>query len=487
MFLPDGDHFVFWGGHFTKDGERSGIYLSSLSGREKAFIVAAWSNPGFARGGSLFFVDERGQLVMQAFDTNSGRPSGDVRVIAAAVGFQPALYWGSFAVSASGTVVANPSTALHQSVLTWYDRGGNELGTVGRPAIMFNPSLSPDGQRVAVDISDAESGECRRVGDRSEGQHDRPTHIRRAEEATPVWSPDGGRIAYQSTIHRDEGEGDQRFGGGRIAAQRPSVSLSIGNNNFPNAWSRDGASLLTTFEGVGRENAHLALFRIGDPRPTKLLVTSGHQTNGQISPDGNWLAYASDESGESAVYVTTFPRAAGKWQVSAGGGSEPRWSADGQEIFYLDPERTLTAVAVRTGTAVTFSSGPPRPLFRARVRPADFEHRPFSYDVTKDGRRFIVNRYVRPVTCRSPEHHSERDRRRGARLVRVAGGEVISVGRRSPADSCHTTGCRGPYTAGRVGCAPCWEPPLRKGPGTRGTGLGRGLRVPPRTAQPELS
>lgn len=139
----------------------------------------------------------------------------------------------------------------------------------------------------------------------------------------------------------------------------------------------------------------MALFRIGDPRPTKLLVTSGHQTNGQISPDGNWLAYASDESGQSAIYVTTFPRAAGKWQVSAGG-SEPRWNADGSEIFYLDPERTLTAVAVRAVTAVSFSSGPPRPLFRAPVRPPISNTDFFSYDVTKDGRRFIVNRYVRP-------------------------------------------------------------------------------------------
>ena len=396
VFLPDGDHFVFWGGHFTKDGERSGIYLSSLSGREKAFIVAAWSNPGFARGGSLFFVDERGQLVMQAFDTNSGRPSGDVRVIAAAVGFQPALYWGSFAVSASGTVVANPSTALHQSVLTWYDRGGNELGTVGRPAIMFNPSLSPDGQRVAVDISDPKAANVDVwVIDLKDNTTARLT-FDADEEATPVWSPDGGRIAYQSSSTGTKVKETSGLGEGRIAAQRPSVSLSIGNNNFPNAWSRDGASLLTTFEGVGRENAHLALFRIGDPRPTKVLVTSGHQTNGQISPDGNWLAYASDESGESAIYVTTFPRAAGKWQVSAGGGYEPRWSADGSEIFYLDPERTLTAVAVRTGTAVSFSSGPPRPLFRAPVRPPISNTDFFSYDVTKDGRRFIVNRYVRP-------------------------------------------------------------------------------------------
>jgi Tol biopolymer transport system component len=396
VFLPDGDHFVFWGGHFTKDGERSGIYLSSLSGREKAFIVAAWSNPGFARGGSLFYVDERSQLVMQTFDTSSGRPSGDVRVIAPVVGFQPSLYWGSFAVSASGTVVVNPVTALYQSVLTWYDRGGNELGTVWRPAIMFNPALSPDGQRVAVDITDPKTANGDVWVIDLEDNTTAQLTFEDVEEATPVWSPDGGRIAYQTSDTGTKVKETSGLGEGRIAAQRPSVTLPTGNNNFPNAWSRDGASLLTTFEGVGRENAYLALFRIGDPRPTKLRITDGNQRNGQISPDGKWVAYASDESGESVIYVTTYPGGAGQFQVSAGGGSEPRWSGDGSEIFYLDPERTLTAVTVRTGAAVSFSRGEPRPLFRAPVRPPISNNDIFSYDVTKDGRRFIVNRFVRP-------------------------------------------------------------------------------------------
>ena len=260
---------------------------------------------------------------------------------------------------------------------------------------MFNPSLSPDGQRVAVDISDPKAANVDVwVIDLNDNTTARFT-FDAVEEATPVWSPDGGRIAYQSANTGTKVKETSGLGDGRIVAQRPSVTLTTGNNNFPNAWSRDGASLLTAVEGVGREDQHLALFRIGDPRPTKLLVTDGNQKNGQISPDGNWLAYASDESGESAIYVTTFPRAAGKWQVSAGGGSEPRWGADGLEIFYLDPEGTLTAVTVRTGTAVSFSRGEPRPLFRAPVRPPISNSDFFSYDVTKDGGRFIVNRYIR--------------------------------------------------------------------------------------------
>ena len=125
-----------------------------------------------------------------------------------------------------------------------------------------------------------------------------------------------------------------------------------------------------------------------------MLAGKGNQTNGQISPDGKWLAYASDESGGWNIYVTTFPSAAGKWQVSVGGGTEPRWRDDGKEMFYLDAKGMLTAVPISAGS--TFSSGTPQPLFRVRPRPPISNTDLFSYDVSKDGSRFIVNRYVKP-------------------------------------------------------------------------------------------
>ena len=95
MFLPDGDRFLFWAGDFSKEGARSGIYLSSLSKRQKAFLVEARSNVGFAQNGYLFYVDEKGRLAMQAFDPDAGHVTGDIRLIAGAVGFQPSLYLGS--------------------------------------------------------------------------------------------------------------------------------------------------------------------------------------------------------------------------------------------------------------------------------------------------------------------------------------------------------------------------------------------------------
>ena len=214
MFLPDGDRFLFWAGNFSKEGARSGIYLSSLSKRQKVFLVEARSNVGFAQNGYLFYVDEKGGLAMQAFDPDAGHVTGDIRLIAGAVGFQPSLYWGAFAVSASGTVVVNPTSAVSQSVLTWYDRGGKELGIVGRPAIMYNPSLSPDGQRLAADISDPIASNVDVwTFDLRAGTSGRFT-FGALEETTPVWAPDGSRIAYGYFGLRSGGKAHHRPGKG---------------------------------------------------------------------------------------------------------------------------------------------------------------------------------------------------------------------------------------------------------------------------------
>jgi Tol biopolymer transport system component len=127
---------------------------------------------------------------------------------------------------------------------------------------------------------------------------------------------------------------------------------------------------------------------------TPFLSTKSNETNGQISPDGKWVAYASNESGDWEIYVTTFPTAAGKWQVSRGGGTEPRWRGDGKEIFYIGTGSTLTAVPVNATD--TFSSGNPAPLFRTQFRANVSSTDLYSYDVTKDGQRFLVNRYAKP-------------------------------------------------------------------------------------------
>lgn len=124
------------------------------------------------------------------------------------------------------------------------------------------------------------------------------------------------------------------------------------------------------------------------------LATKTNETSGQISPDGRWVAYASDESGDWEIYVTSFPDAAGKWQVSRGGGTEPRWRSDGKEIFYIGPLGTLTSVPVNSEG--TLSTGSPSQLFQIHGRAPISSTDLFTYDVAKDGNRFLVNRYAKP-------------------------------------------------------------------------------------------
>ena len=396
MFLPDGDRFLFWAGNFsTEGGVRSGIYLSSLSARQKVFLVEARSNPGFAQDGYVFFVDGQGRLGMQAFDPDTGRVIGDLRVVADAVGFQPSSYFGAFAVSSGGTVVLNPTSAVSQSVLTWYDRAGKELGSVGSPGMIYNPSLSPDGQRVAADIADPKTSNLDVwTFDIKAGTSGRFT-FGPLEEATPVWAPDGNRLAYGSGDSGMEVKSTTGLEQEQVIAKRPATRLALGGGLVsPNSWAPNGEYVVTRVDGARQQPSYLAVHKIGEPTLSRLVASKGNHANAQISPDGKWLAYATDDSGGWNIFVTTFPGAIGKWQVSVGGGTEPRWRGDGKEMFYLDATGMLMAVPV--GSGPTFSTGTAQPLFRVRSRAPISNTDVFSYDVLKDGSRFIVNRYLKP-------------------------------------------------------------------------------------------
>ena len=161
---------------------------------------------------------------------------------------------------------------------------------------------------------------------------------------------------------------------------------------IPNSWSLDDQQFLFTHQVTSGE--YLELIPVAGGEPTRFLTSKGSETNGQISPDGKWVAYASDESGAWEIYVTSFPGAAGKWQVSRGGGAEPRWRGDGKEIFYISPSGMLTAVPVNGETI--FATGTPAPLFQIHGRAPISSTDVFTYDVAKDGKRFLVNRYVKP-------------------------------------------------------------------------------------------
>jgi serine/threonine protein kinase/Tol biopolymer transport system component len=393
LFLPDGDHFLFWGGNFgnTKDDRWSGIYLSSLEGKERKLVVLCHSSFGYDAH-NLFYADEQKQLVSIAFDASAGAVSGSTTVLANVVGFQPSTYWSAFAVAQNGTLIYNTDVGAAQSALTWMDRSGKELGRIGDPAIMANPTLSPDGTRVALDISDQKANNVDIWIESTTGAGNSRFTFDPAEEVVAVWSRDGSMLVYRNG-GADGSSLVLKPATGLVREKKIfTIPVSSMDDFFPNSWSVDDQQILVTRQVASGE--YLELLPVAGGELTRFLTSKGSENNGQISPDGKWVAYASDESGAWEIYVTSFPGAAGKWQVSRGGGSEPRWRGDGKEIFYIAPSGMLMSVPVN-GASI-FATGTPASLFQIHGRAPISSTDVFTYDVAKDGKRFLVNRYVKP-------------------------------------------------------------------------------------------
>jgi eukaryotic-like serine/threonine-protein kinase len=393
MFLPDGDHFLFWAGNFSnsKDDRLSGIYASSLEGKERKLVALCHSSFGFDAH-NLFYADDQRQLVGVPFDLSARTVSGSPTVVANVVGFQPATYWTAFTVAQNGTLIYNTDVGAAQSALTWIDRSGKELGQLGKPAIMANPSLSPDGSRVAVDITDQKANNVDIWIESATGAGNSRFTFDPAEEVAAVWSRDGTILAYRNAGVDGPGLLLKPATGLQREKTRFGLPRSTMDDIIPNSWSIDDQQILFTRQTSAGER--LEVLPVAGGEPTPLILSKGSESNGQISPDGKWVAYASDESGNWEIYVTSFPGAAGKWQVSRGGGTEPRWRGDDREIFYIAPSGMLMAVEVNS--ASIFATGTPTPLFQIHGRAPISSTDVFSYDIQKDGKRFLVNRYVKP-------------------------------------------------------------------------------------------
>jgi serine/threonine protein kinase len=390
QFLPDGEHFLFWAGDFTNrpNDTVSGIYASSLDDNKRAGLVLLCHSNFAYSSGYLFFVDDDRHLVSIPFDPSTAHVTGSPAIVTAAIGFQPSTFYASIAASENGTLIYNSRAGAALSSLTWADRKGKDLGRLGEPAVMFNPTISPDGRRVAMDISDPKANNVD-VWIAGAGGNTRFTYDP-AEEVVGVWSRDGSRIAYRANV--PAGTAVLMKAASGLERERTIVTGPTEDDIFPNSWTPDDRQIVCTYQSPA--GSRLRLVQVSGDGSLPLLSGKGNQTNGQISRDGKWLAYASDESGQWEVYVTTFPGAVGQWQVSRGGGTEPRWRADGKEIYYLGPGGMLNAVSV--STEGTFATGMPLPLFQFHGRAPISSTDTFSYDVSADGSRFLVNRYLKP-------------------------------------------------------------------------------------------
>ncbi len=386
FFLPDGRHFLYLVASFGSGGqvERHGIYVGSLDSEEEKFLLRAKSTVAYAHPGYLIFTRER-ILLAQPFDLKDLRITGDPFPVAEEIQYFRQTYNALFSVSQNGALLYQPRSASGVSQLVWYDRSGKEIGSLGAPGEQANPRISPDGKRVALDIVDPQTDNTDIWIYESSGGI--PTRFTSdpAVETSPIWSPDGGRIVFTSPrpSHPDLYQRSSS-GAGNEEALLPSERSKI-----PTDWSLDGRFILyRTYDAT--TNLELWVLPVGgDRKPIPFIKTTFGVSHGQFSPDGRWVAYSSNESGTWEIYVAPFPGPGGTWKVSRAGGSEPRWRRDGKELFYLAPDRKLMAVDVKEGP--TFEADVARPLFQTRPREHISSVDLFSYDVSADGQRFLVN------------------------------------------------------------------------------------------------
>lgn len=390
-FLPDGRHFLYL--VISNQLEHTGIRVGSLDSPESRFLVKTTVNASYAPPGYLLYVQER-TLMAQSFDADRLETTGEPISIAGeptpivegidrlGAGSRFAL----FSVSQTGVLVYR-SGSSDSSQLIWFDRKGEQLGTVGLVGASYSvPWLSPDERRAAVSGSAPDSGS----GDIWLIELARGTLTRftfdPAPDLTPVWSPDGNTIIF--TSERD-GNGNiyQKPASGAIAEE---VLIKSAHTKIANDWSADGRFIL--YQELNQQSLFdLWIFPVeGERKPFPFLQTPFDERHGRFSPDGRWIAYASNESGMWQVYVQSFPASGGKWQISNAGGGQPQWSRDGREIFYVSADRKLMSAPVRASGS-TFEVGEPQMLFELRIQSVGLPGPRNFFAVTKDGQRFLVN------------------------------------------------------------------------------------------------
>jgi eukaryotic-like serine/threonine-protein kinase len=378
-FLPDGRRFVYFARTASEhQAEHEGLYVASLDDQTSRFIVKSASSGVVIPPNRLLYVAD-GSLVARPFDPGSGQFSEDPVLVAEHVGTATSFYSG---ISASGTGVLAYASEAMMSDLQWIDRKGTVVGTALAAGQHVDFRIAPDGRTVALAMVEPESDRSDiYLLDLARGTRLRATSSP-ATDASPVWSPDGRRLIFRSNreaVHDlymldVDGSGSERKFQSSSAAK------------YPTSWSGDGkwVAYHTRMETWDVTVAPVD----GSAPPHPAVASRFSEMQAQFSPDGRWLAYTSDESGPPQVYLRSLGGRDLRRQVSATGGSDPRWRADTREIYYVRGDGWLTAVSV-TDDHGTPAFGRPEALFHINdgILRAPFAS---SYDVTPDGQRFLV-------------------------------------------------------------------------------------------------
>ena len=379
-FLPDGQHFLFWARN-NHGAQEHALYLGTLGSLDAKLLMKSETMAIYVPDYLVFLRDQT--LMAQRFSARRLEITGPPVPIAEHVAVHGAMNRPMFTASDTGVLVYQTGSFLHGWHLSWFTRDGKPAGTVGDLDRYLDPALSPDGKRLAVALGTAQGTSDIWIVDLLRNTKTRLT-FGSSNQLIPVWSPDGKTVFYMSNT-KGQFHIYSKAADGSGAEQ--TVLESNDAAEGPQSFSPDQRYLVfrrvSNDRKTGGDIWALPLF--GDRKPFPVVQTEFNNANPVVSPDGKWLAYNNDASGgRNEVYITAFPGAGAKWQVSSGGGYVPNWRRDGKELFFLDLSDNLVAVDVNTlGNSPQL--GTPHVLFQT----ATLHNGP--YVVTADGKRFLVN------------------------------------------------------------------------------------------------
>ena len=383
-FLPDGKHFLFLHSPYGNAADQNEVHLGSLDGGDQLVLRGKFYGAQYASGRLLAVRD--GSLLAWKFDASSGKVSGDPVPVVDKVASDEITALSVVSVSAQGMLLYQSGAGSNGDRHVWMDATGKELSQLSEPTVYGPTRISPDGSRIATPVIGQFGNSSLWIWDLAGGTRSLASAANEYVDAT-VWSADG-RILYFDIFNPD-----LRTELRMVAAdgsQPERILIKSDRNLLPVDVTSDGKWLLYEEAKVGAPtDAELKAFPlVSGLQPLTVLEPVADGSNARLKPGSNdWLAYQSNQSGRSQVYLTRFPHPGAKYQVSKDGGVQPVWSKDGKTLYYLDPYRKLTAVEVQTsGEAVQI--GAAKPLFTAGIRHSISTE---AYDIARDGRFLVVD------------------------------------------------------------------------------------------------
>lgn len=395
-FLPDGKHFLYLHSPFGTFADNNEIHFASLDGTDQVVLRGAFFVPLYAA--SRLLVVRDGSLLAWKFDASSGKVAGDPVRLVDKVESDEITALSVFSVSDQGTLLYQAGTGPNGNDRhIWKDATGKELGQLSEPSVYGPTRISPDGSRVAMSMIGQSGLAPLWVWDLNGGTRTQLSSSNQFADS-PVWSADGRTIFFdifgaevREELHAVTADGSQPERT-LIKSDRDLMPVDVTSDGKWLLYEEAIQSPKDSHQLMGSSaygDADLKEFPLTpDGRIATILEHVGNGSNARLRPGVNdWIAFQSNQSGHSQIYLTRFPHPGAKYQVSKDGGAQPVWSKDGKTLYFLDAFQNLTAVDIDVA-GDSLRMGSPRTLFQTGIRHSVSTS---GYDVSRDGRFLVLN------------------------------------------------------------------------------------------------